>query len=70
MSTELLYFVSLADGSTWRHCWVNKRVKLGDRITLKNSDEPDRFWEVKYVSTQAKTRTMLGEQSAWHVGGL
>jgi len=30
-------------------CWVEPRVKPGDRITLTNSIEPQRLWEVLRV---------------------
>lgn len=69
MSDTLYYFVTLKHGNTHRHCWVDKKVKVGNVITVKD-DEPDKEWRVLYVSTQAKTYTMLGEQRGWHVGGL
>jgi hypothetical protein len=30
-------------------CWVEPRVRAGDRITLKSSDEPGRLWDVLRV---------------------
>ena len=67
---ELNWFVTLKHGSTVRNCWVDKQVKVGDIITLKNSEEPDCEWRVMWRSEQAKTREVLGQQSGWHVGGL
>lgn len=70
MSDDLRYCVTLQDGTTTRTCWVDKRVAAGNRITLKNSEEPERWWTVTWVSAQARTRHELGNQSGWHVGGL
>ena len=33
-------------------CWVEPRVKVGDKITLKNSDDPRRLWSVTRVGDQ------------------
>jgi hypothetical protein len=30
-------------------CWVEPRVKVGDVITLKNSQQPGRLWSVTRV---------------------
>lgn len=63
------YFVTLEDHHTVRHCWVNKFVRVGDHLTLKNSEEPKRWWEVTYVSDDVRTdQTLPG--GGWHVGGL
>ena len=70
MATELLYFVTLKHGNTTRNCWVDKKVAVGNIITLKNSEEPETEWRVMWCSEQAKTSAMLGEQRGWHVGGL
>ena len=36
----------LASGETRRICWLEDRYTIGDSVTLKNSDEPDRLWLV------------------------
>ena len=70
MSADTLYwFIIASDETTRRYFWGDKRVKVGDRVQVLD-DEPDRRWKVEYVSSQAKTYTMLGEQRGWHVGGL
>lgn len=70
MNDDPQYCVTLADGTTTRTCWVDKPVAAGNRITLKNSEEPARLWTVTWVSGTTKTRADLGNQSGWHVGGL
>lgn len=42
--------VKLSSGTTRLTCWVENRVKPGDSITLKNTDDPDRLWNVLTVS--------------------
>jgi hypothetical protein len=68
MTPNLTYFVKLKDGATERHCWVNKRVWAGNRITLKNSDEPERWWDVVWAGEMPRTAGL--HDSSWHVGGL
>jgi hypothetical protein len=50
-------------GATIRTCWVDKHVKLGDKITLKNSEEPERLWSVAMVFGGRPP------ERGWHVGG-
>lgn len=38
--------VDLRSGSTAMTCWVEPKIKIGNRITLKNSDDPSRLWDV------------------------
>lgn len=70
MTDKLYYCVTLQAGKTTRTCWVDKRVALGNELTLKDSEEPERWWTVTWVSAQARTKFELGNQSGWHVGGL
>jgi hypothetical protein len=56
--------VWLVSGSTERMCWVDKTVKLGDFITLKNSDEPERQWLVTNLYTG------VPPERGWPAGGL
>lgn len=41
--------VDLRSGATVLMCWVEPKVKPGDRVTLKNSGEPRRWWDVVRV---------------------
>ncbi|HET9869753.1 MAG TPA: hypothetical protein VFR02_04580 [bacterium] len=41
--------VDLRSGATRLTCWVEPRVRPGDRITLKNAGEPERLWDVLRV---------------------
>lgn len=49
-STALRVQVELQSGKWHRTCWVEPRCKVGDRISLKNSPEPHRLWDVLSVS--------------------
>lgn len=68
MTPSLTYFVRLRDGETERSCWVDRCVAVGNRITLKNSDEPERLWEVTWAGEH--WRVAGAHDSSWHVGGL
>ena len=70
MVSDLHYNVDLKSANTHRTCWVDKKVKPGDVITLKDSDEPVRKWEVIWVGDVPRTTHALGNQRGWHVGGL
>jgi len=53
MSTmAMLVQVELRSGTTVLTCWVEPKVKAGDQITLKNSDEPSRWWDVIRLGAQ------------------
>lgn len=41
--------VDLIADRTRLTCWVEDKVKIGNLITLKNSDDPHRLWEVLRV---------------------
>lgn len=41
----------LRSGTTVRTCWIEPRVKVGDEITLKNSEDPGRRWAVLATGT-------------------
>jgi hypothetical protein len=68
MAETLNWFVTLKHGNTVRNCWVDQHVKVGDLITLKNSEEPDQEWRVMWRSEQARAKSVMGQ--GWHVGGL
>lgn len=61
--------VGLRSDTTTRTCWVPVRpnLRVGVSITLKNSDEPDRLWEVVAMS---EPRDRAGIHDDWKVGGL
>lgn len=75
MANEIYYFITASSKTdvpgevTHRHFWGDKKVKIGDIITIKD-DEPERQWYVYYVGKMMKTKAMLGDQRGWHVGGL
>jgi hypothetical protein len=66
---DLLYSVELRDGNTRMVCWVNKEVSIGNRITLKNSDEPGRWWTVTWIGAENVSKSDITGK-AWKVGGL
>ncbi len=43
--------VDLRSGNRMLTCWVEPKVRVGDRITLKSSEEPRRHWDVLRVGT-------------------
>jgi hypothetical protein len=47
--TATVVQVDLRSGTSVLTCWVEPKVKPGDRITLKDSDEPQRLWGVVRV---------------------
>lgn len=51
MTRELVQ-VRLRSGTTSRTCWVENRVKQGDSLTLKNSEDPSRWWDVMAVDSK------------------
>lgn len=59
--------VKLRDGTTVLTCWVDRVVKVGDRVTLKHSENPDRWWTVVTVSAETRERP---PHQPWKVGGL
>lgn len=65
---KVLYQVRLRDGDTELTCWVDKKVVPGNRITLKNSEAPDRWWQVEWVSVPMMSRHVKDKR--WQVGGL
>jgi hypothetical protein len=45
----MLVQVDLRSDNRLLTCWVEPRVRPGDRVTLKNSAEPRRLWDVLRV---------------------
>ena len=60
--------VKLESGTTQLTCWLNlegKKIKRGDVVTLKDSDEPEREWTVLGVY-----KDFPPPERGWKVGGL
>ncbi|MGQ0840004.1 hypothetical protein [Actinokineospora sp.] len=52
--TTMKVQVDLRSDNRYLTCWVEPRVKVGDRITLKNSAEPLRRWDVLRVGAPSQ----------------
>lgn len=61
--------VALADGTGRRTCWVplDRQPKVGNRITLKNSEDPERRWSILSMSEPKDSSDL---HTDWRVGGL
>lgn len=60
----------LRSGQTYTTCWLEEdsRLKVGNKVTLKTSDDPKRWWEIIGCSDNA---TELGRiNRIWNVGGI
>jgi hypothetical protein len=44
----------LRSGTTVRTCWIPQGPRPGDQVTLKNSEDPDRRWDVIAVGSEAR----------------
>ncbi len=63
MKTNVLVQVDLKAKDRYLTCWVEPKVKVGDRITLKNHAEPKLLWDVLRVGEpQEKSKIYHG----WH----
>ncbi|MEV0730723.1 MULTISPECIES: hypothetical protein [Polymorphospora] len=47
--TTMLVQVDLRSADRYLTCWVEPRTAVGDQITLRNSDDPARRWDVLRV---------------------
>lgn len=54
MAAELAQ-TRLRSGTAERTCWIEARVKPGDQVTLRNSEDPQRRWDVMFVGPERKT---------------
>ena len=65
----VLIQVALESGTTRLTCWVDgdRKVRVGNVITLKNSDEPARRWVVRTLSEPRPATTI---HTDWNVGGI
>jgi hypothetical protein len=62
MATELAQ-THLRSGTTVRTCWIEP-LKVGDEVTLKNSEDPARWWKV--VRVEPERRTAAGINRGWN----
>jgi hypothetical protein len=58
MAAELAQ-VRLRSGTAERTCWIEARVKPGDQVTLRNSEDPARWWDVTHVGSERKTAAQI-----------
>lgn len=49
--------------------WVDRDVKVGQYVTLRDSDNPLRMWEVLSVSEPKKSKDIKSSRD-YNVGGL
>ncbi|MDI1462971.1 hypothetical protein QEZ54_18500 [Catellatospora sp. KI3] len=47
--TTMLVQVDLRSSGRYLTCWVEPKVRVGDQVTLKSSEEPARRWDVLRV---------------------
>lgn len=55
--------VELRSDNRFLTCWVEPKAKVGDRITLRNSAEPARLWDVLRVG---EPRAAADIKRGWH----
>lgn len=55
--------VDLESHGSHRTCWVEPKVRVGDVITLKDSDEPSRLWIVRRVGEPVPRSSVRQD---WH----
>ena len=53
MAAELAQ-MHLRSGTAVRTCWLDARVKVRDQVTLRNSEDPARWWDVVRVEEDRK----------------
>jgi len=65
----VLVQVALESGTSRLTCWIDgdRKVRVGNVITLKNSDDPSRRWLVRTLGEARDSRAI---HSDWKVGGL
>ena len=60
--------VELHSGDSVLVTYVDKLVKIGNEITLKNSEEPSRLWTVTWIGEMVHKSHL--NTDGWKVGGL
>jgi hypothetical protein len=69
-STKKMRQFKLRHGNTHTTCYLedDPRLKVGNRVTLKTSDDPKKLWEIE---SRSEVTTELGSiNQAWKVGGI
>ncbi len=65
---KLVVQVKLRSGTSERVCMIdNAHVKVGSKVTLKNSEDPKRRWEVVWKSEAMDSAVVHID---WKAGGL
>ena len=61
--------VVLQSERSHRTCWLDtsKKFQVGDELTLKNSEEPERRWR---VNTIGEPKDASEVRTDWNVGGV
>ena len=59
----MLVQVDLRSDSRYLTCWVEPRVRVGDQVTLKSSEEPARRWDVLRVGSPQPSGAI---KRGWH----
>ena len=69
MKAKLVVQVRLRSGTAERTCFIdNAKVRVGSKVTLKNSEDPKRRWEVTWKDDHLKEPGSI--HADWHAGGL
>jgi len=63
MPPSMLVQADLRSGTTVLTCWLEARIKPGDQVTLKNSEDPQRWWDVVHTS---EPRPAGAINRGWH----
>ncbi len=69
-STKQMRQFQLRSGQTYTTCWLedDPRLKVGNKVTLKTSDDPNRWWG---IMQRSENTTEFGQiNRVWNVGGL
>lgn len=62
-ASGVLVQVELQSGTSRRTCWLEPRIRVGNEVTLKNSEEPTRRWKVLSVGDAAPRESI---HTDWH----
>lgn len=56
--------VRLTSGDSHLTAWVENKIKVGNRITLKDSDDPDQMWEIISIDSEPVEQSSVNR--GWH----
>lgn len=59
----MLVQADLRSGASVRTCWLEDRIRPGDSVTLKNSEDPQRWWDVVRTGSPQPAETI---NRGWH----